>query len=173
MASMIDELIDVLKAEEAEYRALIPISEEKTRALISNDMQALQSVTDREQTIVDKAVALGNHREEVIQNIGMVLGKEPKDLNIVGLISLLAKQPEEQKRLSLLHDSLKSVMNRLVEVNETNRDLLENSLDMIQFNMNLIRSSGMSAANNNYDKNAGSAGSVPDGFGAGSFDAKQ
>ena len=65
-------------------------------------------------------------------------------------------------------------MKRLVDVNTKNKNLIENSLEMIEFNMNFIQSTRMSPGNNNYDKNASAAGSGVDaGFGTGSFDAKQ
>ena len=59
-------------------------------------------------------------------------------------------------------------------INSANKNLIENSLEMIEFNMNFIQSTRMSPGNNNYDKNASAAGGGVDaGFGTGSFDAKQ
>ena len=106
--------------------------------------------------------------------MGMVLNRPVKDLSLTGLIELLGKQPEEQGRLALLHDELQQTMKRLVDVNTKNKNLIENSLEMIEFNMNFIQSTRMSPGNNNYDKNASAAGGGVDaGFGTGSFDAKQ
>lgn len=173
MASLIDELITVLQQEEEIYRSLIPVSEKKTEILVRRDMKLLQEVTEQEQALLDQAAALGHKRESVIQNMGTVLNRPSQDLNLVRLIDLLAKQPEEKKRLSTLHDSLVQVMKRLVDVNEKNKDLIENSLEMIEFNMNFIQSTRMSPGNNNYDKNATSANSADTGYSAGSFDAKQ
>ena len=173
MASLVDELITVLQSEEEIYRKLIPISERKTKILIRRDLKELQEVTEEEQELLDQAAVLGHKRETVIQNMSTVLNRDPKDMDLVGLIELLAKQPEEKKRLSILHDSLVQVMKRLVDVNEKNKDLIENSLEMIEFNMNFIQSTRMSPGNNNYDKNAASAGGVNATYSAGSFDAKQ
>lgn len=173
MASLIDELITVLQEEEEVYRSLIPVSERKTEILVRRDVKSLQQVTEEEQALLDRAAALGHKREKVIQNMGMVLNRSPQDLDLVSLIDLLAKQPAEKKRLSTLHDSLIQVMKRLVDVNEKNKDLIENSLEMIEFNMNFIQSTRMSPGNNNYDKNATSANGMNTAYSAGSFDAKQ
>lgn len=173
MASLVDELITVLQSEEDIYRKLIPISERKTKILIRRDLKELQEVTEKEQELLDQAAVLGHKREMVIQNMSMVLNRDPKDMDLVGLIELLAKQPEEKKRLSIIHDSLVQVMKRLVDVNEKNKDLIENSLEMIEFNMNFIQSTRMSPGNNNYDRNAASAGGVNANYSSGSFDAKQ
>lgn len=173
MASLIDELTKVLQQEQEIYESLIPVSSRKTEVLVRGDLKRLQEVTDEEQRILDQATAVGHKREDVIANIAMVLNKDPKELGLVALIELLAKQPEEKKKLSILHDSLKQTMNRLVDVNEKNKSLIENSLEMIEFNMNFIQSTRMSPGNNNYSKNATSAGSYGAGYSAGSFDAKQ
>lgn len=173
MASLIDDLTAVLQQEKEIYQKLIPVSEKKTEILIQGDLKLLQEVTDEEQGLLDKAMALERHREEVIANMGMVLNREPKELDLSGLIALLAKQPEEKKRLEHLHDDLRRTMQRLVDVNVKNKNLIENSLEMIEFNMNYIQSTRMSPGNNNYNRNASAAGSVDAGFTSGSFDAKQ
>ena len=173
MASLIDELTGILQQEQEMYQQLIPISEQKTQALITEDLPKLQEITAREQEMLDQAAAVGHRREEVLQNMGMVLNRDPKDLNLTGLIALLAKQPEEQEKLAAMHDSLRATMNRLVDVNEKNKSLIEAYLEMIEFNMNFIQSTRMSPGNNNYDKNAASAGTASAGYGTASFDAKQ
>ena len=60
MASLMEELIDTLNAEETLYGKLIPIEEEKTQAIIGNDLEALQDITVREHELVDKTSALEN-----------------------------------------------------------------------------------------------------------------
>ena len=173
MASLVDDLAAVLQQEQEIYQRLIPISEKKTEILIRGDLKQLQEVTEQEQSLLDEATAFASHREKVIANMGMVLNRDPKELDLSGLIALLAKQPEEKKRLANLHDDLRRTMQRLVDVNEKNKNLIENSLEMIEFNMNFIQSTRMSPGNNNYDKNAAAAGSLDSGYNAGSFDAKQ
>lgn len=173
MASLIDDLTTVLQQEKEIYDRLIPISERKTEILIRGDLKQLQEVTEQEQSLLDEATAFAAHREEVIRNMGMVLNRDPSELDLTGLIALLAKQPEEKKRLANLHDDLRRTMQRLVDINEQNKNLIENSLEMIEFNMNFIQSTRMSPGNNNYDRNASAAGSVDSGYSAGSFDAKQ
>ena len=60
MASLMEELIQTLDAEEKCYSQLIPIEEEKTRAIIANDLEALQDITVREHDLVDETSALEN-----------------------------------------------------------------------------------------------------------------
>ena len=171
MASLMEELITVLGREKEIYEKLIPISERKTVVLIREDLQELQKVTDEEQQLLDAAYAADKKREKIIENIGIVLNRDPKELDLTTLARLMARQPAEKKQLSELDDSLKLVMNRLVNVNQKNKELIENSLEMIEFNMNFIQSTRMSPGSNNYNRNASSSDGVD--MGPGAFDAKQ
>ena len=168
MASLMEELFTALEGEKEIYEQLIPISEKKTGVLIRGE---LEEVTQEEQRLIEKASALGKKREEVIANIGVVLNKDAATLDLSTLADLMGKQPEEKERLVQLHDSLKVIMKRLVGINEKNKNLIENSLEMIEFNMNFIQSTRMSPGVNNYDRNAASSYSA--GYTPGAFDAKQ
>ncbi len=171
MASLMEELITVLKRERDIYKSLIPVSERKTAVLIREDLKELQKVTDEEQKLLDEAYAADKKREKIIADIGVVLNRDPAELDLTTLAKLMTRQPEEKKRLSELHDSLKLVMNDLVTVNNRNKELIENSLEMIEFNMNFIQSTRMSPGSNNYNRNASNSYGVD--MGPGAFDAKQ
>ena len=96
MAGLIDELVNTMSQENDIYRELIPIAEEKTRVIIKNDLDALQKITEQEQLTIEKINALEKKREEVVINIGTVLSRDPKELNMKALIKIMGKQPEEQ-----------------------------------------------------------------------------
>ena len=171
MAGLIDELVNVMSQENDIYRELIPIAEEKTRVIIKNDLDALQKITEQEQLTIEKITALEKKREEVVINIGTVLSRDPKELNMKALIKIMGKQPEEQKALSRIHDELDGNLRRLVTINDRNKELINQSLEMIEFNMNLIQSTRMAPGVNNYTRSAGES-SIRQA-GTGMFDAKQ
>ena len=171
MAGLIDELVNVMSQENDIYRELIPIAEEKTRVIIKNDLDALQKITEQEQLTIEKINALEKKREEVVINIGTVLSRDPKELNMKALIKIMGKQPEEQKELSRIHDELDVNLRRLVTINDRNKELINQSLEMIEFNMNLIQSTRMAPGVNNYTRSAGES-SIRQA-GTGMFDAKQ
>ena len=171
MASLIEELVSTLKAEEEIYKELLPITEKKTRTIISNDLEELQKITEKEQLMIERLTPLERKRAEIIENIGIVLNRKSDTLTLKKLIELLQKQPNEQKELSILHDSLQTIVKRLVEINDRNKSLIEQSLEMIEFNMNLIQSTRMSPGSNNYTKGASSVEMLATQTGM--FDAKQ
>lgn len=153
MASLIEELIATLNQENEIYEGLIPINEKKTKVIINNDLEALQEITKTEQEMVQEISALETKRQEVIINIGTVINRNPGTLTLKNLIQLLEKQPKEQKQLSIIHDKLQKTVHRLTEINHQNQSLIEQSLEMIEFNMNFIQSTRMSPGNN-YNKDA-------------------
>ena len=171
MAGLIDELVKTMSQENDIYRELIPIAEEKTRVIIKNDLDALQKITEQEQLTIEKINVLEKKREEVVINIGTVLSRDPKELNMKALIKIMGKQPEEQKALSRIHDELDGNLRRLVTINDRNKELIRESLEMIEFNMNLIQSTRMAPGVNNYTRSAGES-SIRQA-GTGMFDAKQ
>ena len=167
MASLMEDLFTALSGEKEIYEKLIPVSEKKTEILTRGDLKELEEVTREEQALVEKATAIGKKREEVIANIGVVLNRDASTLDLTTLATL----PGERKKIAQLHDELKVIMRRLVDINEKNKNLIENSLEMIEFNMNFIQSTRMSPGVNNYDRNASS--SYSPGYTPGGFDAKQ
>ena len=97
MASLMEELITVLSREKEIYEKLIPISERKTVVLIREDLQELQKVTDEEQQLLDAAYAADKKREKIIENIGIVLNRDPKELDLTTLARLMARRSERWK----------------------------------------------------------------------------
>lgn len=153
MASLIEELIQTLTQEDEIYQDLIPIAKEKTQIIIKNDLEQLQKVTEREQEAVDRLTALEHKRMDVIQNIGVVINRDPNTLTLRALTEILKKQPKEQKELSIINDRLKQTIQTLAQINKHNKSLINESLEIMEFNLNFIQSTRMSPGNN-YTKGA-------------------
>lgn len=171
MASLMEELMVTLDEEEKIYRQLIPIEQDKTRAIIANDLKTLQDITVAEHELVDRTSALEGKRERIVVDIATVLGKNPKTINLNEIVGILKNQPEDQKKLQKVHDRLRKTVLQLQDINDQNKELLKESIDMVEFNMNVIRSTRMSSGSSNYSSDASEvAGMAPQ---HGMFDAKQ
>jgi len=140
MASLIEELIMVLGDEEKIYSEIIPIAEKKTQIIVNNDLQSLNSITEEEQELLGKISKLEKKRQEVIRNIGIVMNKKESELNFITIIELLKGQEKEQEELRKLHDKLKRTIDILSTLNERNQMLIKQSLEMIDFDINLMQS---------------------------------
>ena len=170
MASLMEELIATLRKEKEAYQELLPVVEQKTKAIIANDLKQVQEITESEQAAIGKINSLEKKRTEVIGNIGIVLNKNVPDLTLPNLIKLLNRQPKEQQMLTEIHKELIDLLKRVSEVNGHNQILIEQSLEMISYNMNLIQSTRI-VPGNNYTKYAGQWDMTASQTGM--FDAKQ
>ena len=172
MASIMENLMDVLEKEEEQYKALLALSEKKTRIIIENDVPALVKLTDEEQVLVDRLSVLDRQRESAMKDVADVMNKNPDSFKLSDLTEVLSSRPAEQRRLSRVTDALRETTETMRLVNEQNRGLISSALEMVEFDLNLIR--GMKAAPETaqYTSGAISAGNRL-GVPSGRFDAKQ
>lgn len=172
MASLMENLIEVLCQESGEYEGLLELSRKKTRIIAGADLEELQKITDDEQELVDRLNRLEKKRVEVTKDIANVLNKDVEEMKLSGLIKMLSARPAEQVQLARAHDRLQSAVQSLRRVNEQNRELLEEALGMVEFEMNLLQASKAAPETANYTRGAYNSGAQM-GVNSGSFDAKQ
>ena len=154
MASLIEVLINTLEEENDEYVKLLQLAKEKTPVIIKGDVTALNEMTAREQKYTDRLAALESKREEVLGDIATVLNKDVKTLTVKMIIELLAGQDKAQRLLSEVHDRLKLTLNDMVVVNDINKQLIEESLEIVNFNINYINGLNQMPETANYNKGA-------------------
>lgn len=171
MASLIENLIDVLGKENTEYQKMIEISRAKTDAIVHNNVERLQEIVGEEERIIEKLDKLEALRMEHIDDIANVLNVPLEDMKIDLLVRMLEKQTKDQQALIKVHDELKSTVDQLMKLNENNKVLLKESLEMLEFEINVIRNVNMAPETANYSREAYGVGHT--GYGAGTFDAKQ
>ncbi len=173
MASLMENLMDVLNQENSAYEALLELSRKKTPVIVAGDLGELEKITDEEQRVVDRINLLDKKRAEVTADIANVMNKDVANLKLINIIELLEKRPEEQKKLSDIHDRLRTTVHEMVRINEHNRDLIQNSLEMVDFSLNLMQAMRSAPETADYTSDAQSAGVAYGGRVNGSFDAKQ
>lgn len=172
MASLMENLIEVLCRESDEYEGLLKLSQKKTQIIAGADLEELQKITDDEQKLVDRLGHLEKKRVEVTKDIANVLNRDVEEMKLSSLIEMLSGRPAEQAKLAEAHDRLQSAVQNLKRVNEQNRELLEEALEMVAFEMNLLQASKVAPETANYTKNAYNSGAQM-GVNSGVFDAKQ
>lgn len=172
MASLMEDLIATLKQEGDLYESLLGLSSKKTSVIVSGDLKELSRITDEEQGTVAKIAALDKKRQTAMKDIANVLNKDVQSLKLTDLVQLLDKRPDEQRQLAEERDRLKFVADNVKRVNGQNQELLQSSLEMVQFEMNILQTSQRAPETANYTKSAGTSGDVY-GFDQGKFDAKQ
>ncbi len=169
MASLIEELITVLKKENDEYQKLVVISNEKTPVLVKGDLEKLKAITEKEQAHIEVVTRLEKKRVEIVKDMALVLNKKEDELTVKAIIGLLNGQEKEQKELSEIHDNLKKTLNNISMINDMNKNLITTSLEMIEFDINMYKGMYQAPETGNYDKHAYNTESI---MGYGVFDAK-
>ena len=120
--------------------------------------------------MTSKIQNLDNYRLKVMRDMAVVLNKKEKDFTLDTVIEMLDGQPKEQERLQNVKKRLKTTLAEVRKINEQNQTLLNQALDMVEFDLTLFRSMRTAPETANYDRNAYNTGDI---LGGGGFDAKQ
>jgi flagellar biosynthesis/type III secretory pathway chaperone len=167
-----ENLMDILEKENTEYEALLELSMQKTRIIVSNDIAQLSAITEDEQQRVDKINALDKKREEVMKDIANVMNMDVHEMKLSRLIEMLSARPLEQSRLSAVRDALRTTTQNMARINAQNKELIENALDLVEFDLNIVRGLKAAPETAEYTRGATSAGNLM-GVSSKRFDAKQ
>lgn len=170
MASLMEDFISILEKENGEYERLTELSQEKRQIIIDGNIPALEEITSREQEVTSVLKNLENKREEVVNDMSIVLSKKPEELTITNMIAFLNKQPKEQQQLKELKEKLRTTLEKVADINAQNEVLLKHAIEMTEFDLTLFKSMRQAPTTANYDKRANNTGDL---LGSSGFDAKQ
>lgn len=170
MASLVEELINVLAEEESIYKKLTEYGEKKRQIIIDADIPKLEKLTDLEQQASDELLTKSNKQIALLGDIATVLGKTDEKMTVTRLIGYLDKQPDIQSKLTETRDSLLDTADQMQKINDLNSQLLAQAIEMTEFDITLFKSMRQAPETANYDKSAYNTGTI---LGSSGFDAKQ
>ena len=142
-SGMIGSLIDLLRGQTEIYSDMLDLSLQKKDIIVKNDVEALKKVTGKENGLLGRSQRLEKQRAELMVDISAVLNKKADDITIEVLTQMLKDRPETATEAEAIEQSareLRLVLGQLKEKNEINRMLIQNSLEYIDFSINVIRS---------------------------------
>ena len=168
MASLVEELVNVLEAEKQIYTTLVGYEERKKDVLIAADVAVLEEITTKEQLAGDDLIAYSNKQIQILKDIATVLGRTDGKMTVTRLISLLDTQPKVQEQLTEARDSLLTAANQMKTLSDQNAILIRQAIELNEFDMTLFKSLRQAPETANYDKSAYNTGSL---LGGGGFDA--
>lgn len=131
----LSKLLEILEGQKQVYRDLLDISKNKTDIIVEGKVQELENITKVEQTLILKMRDLESQLEKHVKNLIDELSIKEKNVTISVLLSYL--QGEDKKKLEELRVSIFNVINELEHVNQLNSKLIQNSLQYINFSINL------------------------------------
>lgn len=141
MASLIDNLFSVIDSQKNCLDELLILSRAKKDLIVKNDIENLGKITAAESSIVAKNTKLDKAREEITVDIATVLAENAKELTLTKIITLINDE-KDKERLLKLKEEVEDILKNLKTQNEQNNELIQVSLDNIEFSMNVIREVG-------------------------------
>ncbi|MFD0590657.1 flagellar protein FlgN [Paenibacillus sp. GCM10027627] len=133
----IAKITELLEKQLALYGKLLECEESKKDLIIKNEIVQLNVVTQKEKLLTAQA-------EELETNRLLATARYFKDIGFrtrSGVLSDLIKSvnnPEEKQQLTRLYDELTSLLKKLKHINEANQQLIQQSLDFINFSIDLM-----------------------------------
>jgi flagellar biosynthesis/type III secretory pathway chaperone len=165
-----DDLTQVLENETDSYKELVRLSEDLREALIGSDVPSVERLTAAQEDVSNDIQSMESRRGRIMRDMATVLNKKPEELTLGVLEETLANQPQAREELTTVRTELKMAMEELRRINHTNQTLLRQSMDLLEFDLNLFRSMRQAPETANYNKAAMNTGDL---LGSRGFDAKQ
>lgn len=172
MASLLENLIDVLDSETGQYEQLVTLAGSKTSAIVAGDIENLGKIMEEEQEIVGRIQRMEKKRNKFLADIANVVNRDVETLKLIDLIQMLESMPDQQQKLADVQKHMRTTIDKLRETNGKNQMLLSERLDMVNFNLDMIRAMKSAPQTANYSKDAYTNGQSL-GILHGGFDAKQ
>lgn len=170
MASLMDDLALVLESEVEQYKKLVALSEAMRDALVISDVSAVEQITADQESVANDLQALEGQRVRIMNDMALVLNRKPEELKVSALEESIGHQPQLQGRLRNVRMELTKTMEELKRRNQSNQALLRQSMELLEFDLNLFRSMRQAPETANYNKSAYNTGDL---LGSRGFDAKQ
>ncbi len=145
---MLNDLISAMNKECDFFKGMLKVSKEKTDVLVKRNIQRLEEITEYEKQSVLELKEIEKEREKQIKIVAKSIGID-EDCTVSDILTKLDEQ--KGKTLASKRDELLETINEIKKVNELNDALINNSLEHVDFLLNLVTYSNEST-DNSYSK---------------------
>ena len=170
MASLVDELLDDLRNENAEYEKLLVTADQKRQMIINGETEELEAITAKEEQLGNNLKTMEGRRVQILKDMAVVMGHDGEQVTVTQIIDMLNNQPEERDALTTARDQLLETATQLQIANRQNEILLQQALEMVEFDLTLFKSLRQAPQTANYGQDAYTTGDI---LGGSSFDSSQ
>jgi len=144
MSKLIDQLLLALNKEQEIYNEVISLAKDKQIAIVNNDLNLLEVIMKKEKTYSISLVKLEQIRSKTINQL-------VKEYHMVEINALTDLYPfmsdQEVRKVDSVRSKLINTVGILGQKNELNRQLLEQSIEQVEFDLNLITTVGDGSVN--------------------------
>ncbi len=142
METQIKQLIDILNRQTMVYESILKLSKQKTDLIVAGKIKELENLVKLEQVLVLQISRLEQQREETIESLSSQLALQHEDISITNLLTHLKE--EQQAQLISFQKRMKETIEELKNTNDLNAKLIKQSLEYIEFSMNMITGTSVS-----------------------------
>lgn len=137
------------------HSRLLEVANEKRNILVSGETHGLQALVNKESLYIDEIQKLEEERKQQVQDYMENQGVTGETFTLDELIQVI-KAPTDQVALQTIAKKLRSFVQELSHVNESNQQLIQTSLSFLQYSIGMhVRKEpsvgyGPKAGNNRY-----------------------
>ena len=144
-----EQLVQTLEKESEIYREILELSNKKREAIKNQEMEQLERMIHVEQGLVVSLFKLEELREKVVDKI-----MHDEHIDFVENVTQLAQlmRAEDRTRIMEAKNKLMVLVKNVTDEVRFNSKLLEDRLELINFNINLLAQTGVDGGR--YDKKA-------------------
>jgi len=125
-----DDLYQVLLQESSAYDSLTGLLEKKQKAIIVGDIDAIQDLTAKEQSVIKQANAFSTTRLFVLKELQAKLNKKSGNVSLSNLLEISGKSEETQ--WIGIKQKLNNAVENIRKLNFENQELLKTSLAFVK-----------------------------------------
>jgi flagellar biosynthesis/type III secretory pathway chaperone len=137
----VDNIISILKEEYGYYKDILELSKSKKKIITEGKVGELDKIVKLEQNMILNIGQLEKKREEEVSKLCSILGVKHDKITVSEIAKVI--QEEQKNELEKVQSELLEILSELKSVNDLNGQLLEQSLEYIDYSINLIAGSGM------------------------------
>jgi flagellar biosynthesis/type III secretory pathway chaperone len=129
-------LVTVLSKEQAIYQSLLEVAAEERQAIVDGKLPDLKAALQRKQDILERLATLEDKRIRWLNRYAHKHQLHVDDMTLASIIE--ASEASDRPLLTRLHRGLRRRIDRLVEMNEVTKNLLDNILSSIDVSLRFL-----------------------------------
>ncbi len=129
-------LINILEQQSSAYQVLVDLSKKLQEAIVVNNIAKIDSLIKMQMTIVMKLSSLESRRSKVASEISQQVDVPKGELSIKEIKKYLGEV--QFSELENLEKTLNDKISALSEINSTNKMLIKNGLDLIDYSLEVL-----------------------------------
>lgn len=133
---IIDNIIELFQKEYELLKEVQMLNNKKTNFIIENNINGLNELSSHEKQKIDEINNMEAQRQELLKEVSILVGKQVSSIDDL----LMLCNDFQRQRLSESKAKMIRVINDLKNINQLNLGLIKNSLEYVDFMVNMISS---------------------------------